>query len=255
MGYSATGKDDFRSNSLYLTNGDFHTQSGSIHAAQDLHAGKYLKIAAWPGHGEGYAHLWHSKTEHRGFGADTLYLEEGHFQVQQGSLIAAKDVHAGRYIKIGAKDGYGTGSTQLWYSGSGKEGVSPHTLFLESGDFRTQDGDIRSAKDVVADGTLYGANLEVKYAYVPGQITAGHLYLGGDIKPPSSGDEELQSAMELLDVDSGKSVQKLQRRDVATVLRDLSESNDVLVSKNIELRNDLQSILSRISSLEELSRR
>jgi len=248
--YSATGKGDYRSNTLYVANGDFHTEAGSIHAGQDLHAGRFLKIAAWPGHGEGYASLWHSKTEHQGFGADTLYLETGHFQVQKGSLVAAQDVYAGRYIKVGAKQGFGTGSTHLWYSGSGKDGVFPHTLYLESGDFRTQAGDIRSAKDVVAGGTLYGANLNVKYAYVPGQITAGHLFLGGNIKPPSS-KEPLQDAVEMVDVDSGdgeNAGNMGSRRNVGEMLRELSDSNDRIVAKNNQIREDLQSVLSRLEN-------
>jgi len=251
--YSATGKDNYRSNTLYVANGDFHTEAGSVHAGQDLHAGRYLRIAAWPGHGEGYATLWHSKTEHQGFGADTLYLQTGHFQVQKGSLKAAQDVYAGRYIKVGAKQGFGTGSTQLWYSGSGKDGVFPHTLYLESGDFRTQDGDIRSAKDVVAGGTLYGANLNVKYAYVPGQITAGHLFLGGNIKPPKSttSTQPLQDAMEMVDVNSGEDEQhhnQGSRREVGEILQELSESNDRIVERNNQLRKELHKVLFRVES-------
>jgi len=246
--YSQSGKGDFRSNSLYLSNGDFHTEAGSIHAGKDLHAGRYLKIMAWPGHGQGSAELWHSKTDHQGFGADTVYLKTGHFHVQKGSLIAAKDVNVGRYIKVGAKEGYGTGSAQLWYSGSGKDGSAAHTLYLESGDFRTQDGDIRSAKDVVADGSLFGANLEVDYAYVPGMLTAGHLFLGGDIKPPSKASSTVEGAMEMLDIDSANEnkVGKQESRNVGKLLQDLSDSNDMLVAKNAALRSDLSSVLARL---------
>lgn len=252
--YSATGKDKYRSKSLYLTHGDFHTESGSIFAGKSLHAARYLKIAAWAGHGTGFAKLWFSKTGTGGFGDDTVYLEDGHLQVQKGSLVAAKDVHAGRYIKVGAKEGYGTGSTQLWYSGSGKEGTAPHTLFLESGDFRTQDGDIKSSKDVVAKGSLYGANLEVTYAYVPGQITAGHLFLGGDIKPPPSSGDEMEDSMELIDIENGRDAAKTGRQDVASLLTDLSSSNDKLVSRNSELRSDLDRMLARLTALEEMAR-
>merc|ERR1712230_59028 len=117
----------------------------------------------------------------------------------------------------------GSGSTQLWYSGSGKEGVFPHTLYLESGDFRTQDGDIRSAKDVVAGGTLYGAKLEVDYAYVPGQVTAGHLYLGGSMKA-NPNTELMEGETELLDVGSEETTGK-KAVNVAQVLGDLSTSN------------------------------
>jgi len=252
--YSSTGKDDFRSNSLYLTHGDFHTQSGSIFA-KEVHATEYLKVAAWPGHGQGFAKLWHSKNEAGGFGADTLYLETGHFTVSKGSLKAEKDIHAGRYLKVGAKEGYGSGSTQLWYSGSGKEGTLAHTLYLDSGDFRTQSGDIRSAKDIVAGGTLYGAKLEVNEAFVPGQVTAGHLFLGGSsTKAPS--DDLMEGETELLDVGGGKSTAGSKEAiNVAQVLDDLSSSNDQLVSRNHELRSDLEGMLARISSLEELARR
>jgi len=250
--FSATGKDNFRSNALYLTHGDFHTQAGSIFA-KELHATKYLKVAAWPGHGQGFAKLWHSKTEAGGFGADTLYLETGHFMAAKGSLKAEKDIHAGRYIKVGAKEGYGSGSTQLWYSGSGKEGTLAHTLYLDSGDFRTQDGDIRSAKDVIAGGSLYGAKLEVDYAYVPGQVTAGHLFLGGSTKPPSA--ELMEGETELLDIGGGKSTAGKEAINVAHMLDDLSSSNEQLLTRNRELRSDLEGMLARISSLEELARR
>jgi len=256
--YSKTGKNEYRSNSLYLASGDFRTESGSIHAAADLHASRYLKIAAWPGHGRGYAKLWHSKTGHKGYGRNTLYLNSGNFEVQKGSLIASKDISVGRYLKLGALTGYGSGSTQLWYSGTGKGNIFPQTLYLQSGDFRTQQGNIISAKDVVAGGTLYGAKLDVKYAYVPGQITAGHLYLGGTAKSdkpePHVQTGQTPSEMEtmtLLDVDSKQEQAPIE---VGKMLQDLANNNADLMSRNAMLHKELQGVLSRLDMLQRSSR-
>jgi hypothetical protein len=251
--YSAQGKDQYRSNALYLNNGDFHTEGGDIYAAGDLHAGRYLKINAWPGHGVGEAKIWHSKQEHRGFGADTLYLEEGHFQVQEGSIIASGDLHAGRFLKLGAKAGYGTGSGQLWYSGSGKEGIYPHTVYLDSGDIRTHEGSIVSAKDVIATGNIHGQNLKVAKAHVKGTVTAGHLYLGGDTAPTPSGGTTTNAptaapARRLL----GEAKQPVE---VGSLLRELAESNEALKSRNGALHTELKDVMSRIQSLEELASR
>jgi hypothetical protein len=250
--YSQTGKGRYRSNSLYLASGDFRTELGSIHAEQSIHAGKYLKIAAWPGHGKGYAKLWHSKTGHSGFGANTLYLNDGHFQVQKGSLIASTNVQVGRYVKIGAMPGYGSGHTRLWYSGAGKDKIFPNTLYVQSGDFRTQAGSIASAKDIVAGGTLYGAKLDVKFAYVPGQITAGHLYLGGGAPKAAKPTAPAQlETTELLDV-GGKQEEVME---VGGVLRSLSNSNSELTAKNSALKKDLDAVMARIDALERLASR
>jgi len=100
----------------------------------------------------------------------------------------------------------------------------------------------------VATATLYGANLEVKYAYIPGKVTAGHLYLGASIKPPPSDTRLMESAMEMLDVDNGSTTDLDASRDVGKVLQDLSDSNDVLVAKNNELRDDLNSVLARLET-------
>jgi len=236
--YSATGKDQYRSKSLYLDHGDFRTEAGSIHAAKDLHAGRYLKIQAWPGHGTGYAALWHSKMEQRGFGADTLYLNKGHMQIQEGSVIAQQDLHVGRYVKIGAKAGYGTGSTQLWYSGDGKDGVAAHSLMLDSGDLRAQDGDIVSSNDVVAKKKLLGASVETASAFVTGTVKAGHLFLGEAAQTPS-----------------GRRLLGEGKVEVGAVLTELAESNDALKSRNSALHADLKDVMARIASLEEVASR
>merc|ERR1711939_878548 len=234
--YSETGKDQYRSKSLYLDHGDFHTEAGSIHAAKDLHAGRYLKIQAWPGHGTGYAALWHSKMEQRGFGADTLYLEKGHMQIQQGSVTAQQDLHVGRFVKIGAKAGFGSGFTQLWYSGDGKDGIASHSLIVDSGDLRTQAGDVISSNDVVAKGKLLGANVEVASANVKGTVTAGHLFLG------EQGGQG-----------SGRRLLGEGKVEVGNVLRKLADSNDALKDKNSALHADLKEVMARIASLEEIA--
>jgi len=242
--YSKTGRGEFRSNSLYVQGGDFRTESGSIYAAESLHASKYLKIASWPGHGNGYAKLWHSQSGNKGFGANTLYLDSGHFQTQTGSVIAKKDLHAGRFVTLNAMDGFGTGSAKLWYSGNGKGDIAPKTLYLQSGDFRTQEGNIISAKDVIAKGSLYGNKLEVDEAFVSGQITAGHLYLGVTKK------KETEEGLELLETDEGH-----ESLEVGQMLSEMTENNIKLGQRNHELMGELQNVLSRLTKLEAASRR
>merc|ERR1719421_2297527 len=238
--------EGYKANSLYLDHGDFHTEAGSIVSAKDMTAGRYLQIKAWPGHGEGFAKLWHSKMEARGFGADTLYLENGHFQVQKGSLKAAGDVHVGRDLKVGAKAGYGTGAAKLWYSGAGKAGVEPHTLYLDSGDLRTQSGSIHSAQDVNAKGKLIGKNLEVTDAFVKGTVTAGHLYLGQEApKAPAAGTA----------AGGGRRLLGEETMEVGSMLRDLAEGNEAMRANNGQLRQDLQKVLDRINALEEVASR
>lgn len=172
--------------------------------------------------------------------------------MQKGSLVASKDIRVGRYVKIGALNGFGSGHTQLWYSGTGKGSIAPNTLYLQSGDFRTERGSIHSAKDVVAKGGLYGAKLEVKYASVPGQITAGHLYLGQAPKKSkptahaSSGGMEMD-ATTFLDVESNAE----QPLEVGQTLQDLTENNAKLVSRNAVLQEQLSTILSRLDVLEQ----
>lgn len=212
-----------------------------------LHAGKYLKIAAWPGHGHGYAKFWHSATGHSGYGSNTLYLKSGHFSVQKGSLIASTDLQAGRYVKIGAMSGFGSGSTQLWYSSTGKGKFFSHTLYLDSGDFRTQLGSIASAKDVIAEDTLRGSKLDVKFAKVSGTIMANHLYLGGKTEM-----SEMETTT-LLDVGSSNTQNKAT--EVGSMLKELSTSNAQMSQRNEDLRKDLRAVMGRITQLEELARR
>jgi len=189
--------------------------------------------------------------------AQTRSINDGHFQVQKGNLIASGNIQAGRYLKVGAMAGYGSGSTQLWYSGTGKGKIFPNTLYVQSGDFRTQAGNIESSKDVVAGGTLYGAKLDVKYAYVPGQITAGHLYLGGGApkadQPQSPAKPAEMDTTELIDV--GGKAKSEEPLEVGGMLRALSEGNSLLSDKNQALRKDLDTVMARIAALERLSAR
>jgi len=169
--------------------------------------------------------------------------------VQKGSLVAEQDVEARRYVKIGAMPGYGSGHTKLWFSGAGKGRIFPKTLYVQSGDFRTQEGSIASAKDVVAGGTLFGQKLEVTNAYVPGQITAGHLFLGGAGGAKTSKASPSLETTELLDTSSAE-----QPLEVGSLLKSMSETNSQLSSRNKELRQQLEKMLERLSLLESTKR-
>ena len=82
-----------KADSLYLTSGDFRTQLGSIASAQDLEAGRAVKIKSLEGHGEGPAELVYSHTAREKFAAKTLYLKDGDFKTQKGSIRAGDTLH------------------------------------------------------------------------------------------------------------------------------------------------------------------
>lgn len=241
--YSQSGRGDYRSETLYLTHGDFRTQHGSIFAGKNLHVGRYLEISAWPGHGSGSAQLWHGKTEQGTTSA--LYLKEGDFLTQEGSVISNKDLHAGRYVSIGAKEGFGEGSAKLWYSRTGKGAITPNTLHLESGDFKAQTGSISAAVDIIAGDKLKAEKLQVEFASVSGSLAAGHLFLGSSQMQENS---LLQDATEeLLDVSNGPSSQHL---DVGQALTDLDEHLRTLSDTNKKLKSNLDMLLGKVSRLE-----
>jgi len=228
--YSQTGQGNTRSKTLYLTHGDFRTQHGSIYAAKDLHVGRYVEVSAWPGHGSGTARLWHGMKEQAA--APALYLQKGDFETQAGSIVSSKDVHAGRYVSIGALDGFGTGSARLWYSRTGKGSIQADTLHLESGDFKAQSGSISAAEDVIAGRDLKAEKLHVQYASITGSVAAGHLFLG---KAPQPGRRLLEEDQH---VDVGKAIHELDAH-----LSKLSDTNK-------ELKNNLEMLLGKVSSLE-----
>jgi hypothetical protein len=241
--YSATGKDTYRSETLYLSHGDFSTKTGSIRAGKDLSAGRYLEIRAWPGHGSGTAKLWHGKKEDSSSGS-VLYLKSGDFQTQAGSLISGNDVKAGRYVEIGASEGYGTGSAKLWFSRTSKGAIAGNTLHLESGDFHTQAGGITAAGDVIARQNLKADKMDVKYASVTGSVEAGHLFLGslGGSKKEESLMEE---TTEFLDVSGSK------RTDVGQTMFELDQQLRTLSDTNKHLKDNLDMLLGKVSTLEQ----
>jgi hypothetical protein len=233
--YSQTGRDSFNSNTLYLTHGDLRTQEGSIHAGKDLSAGRYLEVRAWPGHGSGAAQLWHGKKE--GEQDTALYLKEGDLQTQAGSLISSRDITVGRFVQVGATEGFGTGSAKLWYSRTGKGAVTPNTLHLESGDFHTQTGSMHAAEDVVAGGSLKADKLDVRIARIQGAVEAGHLFLGS-----AKQEESMLETTEL--IDEGEPV------DVHATVMGLDGQLKAMSESNAALKNHLDSLMAKINLLE-----
>merc|ERR1712086_959791 len=134
--------------SLYLKEGDFRTEDGSIVAGQDIVAQRYLSVNALPGFGSGQADLWFSNAEKDGYKFNSLYLKSGDFRTEKGSIVASKDVIASEYLKIKSFPGYGEGETKLWYSQEGKEKFRSNSLYLAKGDFRTEQGSIYAAKEI-----------------------------------------------------------------------------------------------------------
>jgi len=152
--FSKAGKDKFKPDSLYLKTGDFRTQVGSIVAAQDLSAGRYVTISSLPGHGDGEAKLWYSKSAKGNFEGDTVYLKAGDFRTQVGSIVAGHSLKASRYLSLRAFAGFGTGEMQLWHCNQNKDGFKANSLYLKAGDFRTQAGSIHAAKDLITSRYL-----------------------------------------------------------------------------------------------------
>jgi len=238
--YSQTGRDQFRSDTLYLTHGDLRTQAGSIHAALDISVGRYVEISAWPGHGSGVAQLWHGKTDTAESSASSLYLKAGDFQTQDGSITSSKNIKAGRYIEIGAKQGFGTGSAKLWFSRTGKGAVLSNTLHLKKGDFSVDAGNIIASSEVKAGKNLIAKEIIVDYAAVKGAVTAAKLFLG-----KSRREESMLEATEFLDVGHNQ-----EAIDVGQSMLDLDQQLKGLSDTNNELRGRLEMMLGRLSTME-----
>jgi hypothetical protein len=143
--HSSKSAGDHEGNSLYLKEGDFHTDVGDIHSS-DLVSKRYVSVRALNGFGEGKASLYYTASSERGEEAGSLYLKDGDFRVESGSVISA-NVKAGKSMKIGAKAGFGAGEAKLWYVEvpMGSTDLLPKTVYLDQGDFSTHGGSISAA--------------------------------------------------------------------------------------------------------------
>jgi len=179
--YSANGGQGgiIKESTIYLAGSTFHPidlrtravtgsqdPGGDIVSPETLGAGRFVEIEASPGYGldnDGFAGSTRMFYINEGKGhlkANTVYLGEGNFQTEDGSVVAAENIFAGRTIKIGARDGYGDtqddNDAEFWYAELGKESKSvlPDTLYLRSGNLGTRDGSFYSGQDVIASQYL-----------------------------------------------------------------------------------------------------
>jgi len=156
--YSEIGQNQVLSKTLYLQNCDFRTAEGSIFASRDL-GGASIQINALESYGHGRATLVYTKAGNAYYQPNSLHAHRVGFSTQHGSINAGKNVHVGRLLNVHASvSGSAGGGDQgtLWYSQSAGRGTQYRsgTLYLKSGDLRTEDGSFCSAQDVFANRYL-----------------------------------------------------------------------------------------------------
>merc|ERR1711998_330179 len=96
--YSAVATDKYSATTLYLKSGSFQTEAGSIIASKSIRAYESLEISAFPNYGQGKASFWYAAAGKEGVQRNTLYLRDGDFKAEKGSIVAKQGLHAGRYL-------------------------------------------------------------------------------------------------------------------------------------------------------------
>jgi hypothetical protein len=153
--FSKVGKGRLNSNTVYFRRGHFETQSGSIFSAKDLKADRYAKVSAMTLHGNGEAKMWFVADGAAKYKPNSFYVSSN-MAIEDGSFESSKNVVAKRSLKIGASKGYGTGTSELWYSrraatsDSQKQGFKDKSLYVRRGNFGTQQGSMGAARDLIA---------------------------------------------------------------------------------------------------------
>jgi hypothetical protein len=134
--------------SLWLKSGDLATEEGDI-ASTDFETNGYFNVRASEGYGQGKAQLYFSATEKHGSKSGSLYLKKGDFRLEDGSIFSETLV-AGESLKLGAAPTFGSGEAKLWYvdTPAGAAQLESNSLYLESGDLSTHNGDVIAAKNM-----------------------------------------------------------------------------------------------------------
>lgn len=197
MWYSAVGMEKFNSETVYVQNGDLSTFTGSVISKGDVTANRYLKINAKEFYGDGAGKMFYISQGSGQYTSNTMYVSSS-IGTEVGDIESKKDLVTNRYLVIGTGDAKTKdGGGRLWYCSSvtsqtdeDQLGLKSKSLYLKSGDFRTEKGSIYSYKDLVATRNLFfsssgdafnkvkSARAEMWYAAADSGDTPGHsLYL------------------------------------------------------------------------------
>lgn len=230
------GKQGGHAHTLYIAQGDFRTEKGSIASSHNIGAPS-VKLAAYNGHGNGEIELWFGRRGET-LGAlkngptNHLYLREGHFETQAGSIISSADlvVKTGSVV-ISAREGYGKTQTrrsdkaELWYSSVGRDTIHAATLHLKKGSFKIQSGSLRSKKDIVTAKSLTSSKIEVDEASCE-ECNFNKIYLKTSRHAKRHVLEDalvfLQEGDDEAHLDVGVALAKLQERHVAVLEEHMS---------------------------------
>jgi len=166
--YSQGGKGKIDADTTYLRSGNIAAENGDVISARDIRARRHLKVGAMPTYGEGDTNIFFI---HQGSGklkSNTLYVDSS-LSVQEGSVQASKNLKTGRYLQIGATEGFGTGHANLWYchratnsEDSRQKGLKDTSVYLREGEFSTQDGSIYAQNLVATEGLIIRSTVEYK---------------------------------------------------------------------------------------------
>merc|ERR1711957_867861 len=142
--YTKEGNEHFQPNTLHAHRVSFATEKGSIQAAKDINVGRLMQVHA-SGTAKYQATLWYSQSAEHGsqYHDSTLYLKSGDLCTAEGSVYSARDAFASRYLRIGQGQ-QDSDHAMLWYSATATSTHDAKSLYLKSGDLRTEAGDIHS---------------------------------------------------------------------------------------------------------------
>ena len=142
--YTKEGNEHFQPNTLHAHRASFATEKGSIQAAKDINVGRLMQVHA-SGTAKYQATLWYSQSAEHGsqYHDSTLYLKSGDLCTAEGSVYSARDAFASRYLRIGQGQ-QDSDHAMLWYSATATSTHDAKSLYLKSGDLRTEAGDIHS---------------------------------------------------------------------------------------------------------------
>jgi len=171
--YIGEGRGSLQDDSLYVADGGFGTQIGSMAAKLDVIADKRLALKARTGFGTGqstFAYVNAGKAKRVG---NTMYLQSGNIATQDGSAVSSSDVTAAEYLVIKAKSRYGDGEARFWFSRVGKGAVESNTVYLKAANLHTQGGSIMSQADI-----KIGRHLKIGAMPLYGDGVAKMFYIG-----------------------------------------------------------------------------
>jgi len=187
------GKGHLKSNSLYLAEGNFQTEEGSIAAKKNVVAARTLKLGAMQGSGDSAdnadAEFWFAEigNEAHKIEANTVHLRAGSLATTKGNFEAQDSVSASRYLRI--KSVQGTDEAKFFFSGKALKGFDSDTVFLQNGNLATATGSIYAGKDLVTNKlkinakTMYGAGSGDMFFVqkASGKYTANSLYVSSSL--------------------------------------------------------------------------